>query len=212
MQRNGVMKNKPIIIMGAGGHAKVVANILKLSGRKVLGFVAPDLKTGSDLFGKKFLGNDTEISRHNSDEIELANGIGSLSGKDERWKLIDEMRKQGYKFSTIIHPNSLISSDVYLDEGVQIMAGVIIQPGTKIGRNSIINTGSIVDHDCKISENCHIAPGVILNGGVTVGKNTHIGTGSSVIQSITIGSNSSIAAGSVIYKDVPDNTTLIQGR
>ena len=90
------------------------------------------------------------------------------------------------------------------------MAGVIIQPGVKIGRNTIVNTGSIVDHDCTISDNCHIAPGVILNGGVSIGKNTHVGTGSSIIQSINIGSNSSIAAGSVIYKDVPDNTTLIQ--
>ena len=212
MKSNEVMKNKPIIIIGAGGHAKVVASVLKLSGRTILGFVAPDLKKGSDLFGKKILGDDEEVNRYKSDEIELANGIGSISGKDERWKLIDKIRKQGYKFSTIIHPNSLISSDVYLDEGVQIMAGVIIQPGAKIGRNCIINTGAIIDHDCKISENCQIAPGVILNGGVTVGKNTHIGTGSSVIESISIGSNSLIAAGSVIYKDVPDNTTLIQVR
>jgi sugar O-acyltransferase (sialic acid O-acetyltransferase NeuD family) len=206
------MKNKPIIIMGAGGHAKVVANILKLSGRSVLGFVSPDLKAGIDLLGKKFLGNDKEIFQYKVNEIELANGIGSLSGKNEGWKLLDEMRQKGYKFSTIIHPNSLISSDVYLDDGVQIMAGVIIQPGSKIGRNSIINTGAIVDHDCKIQENCQIAPGVILNGSVTVGHNTHIGTGTSVIESISIGSNSIIAAGSVVYRDVPDNTTFIQVR
>ena len=206
------MKNKPIIIMGAGGHAKVVANILKLSGRRVLGFVSPDLKAGIDLLGKKFLGDDKKIIQYKTNEVELVNGIGSLSGREKGWKLLDEMWKKGYKFSTIIHPNSLISSDVYLDEGVQIMAGVIIQPGTIIGRNCIINTGAIVDHDCKILENCQIAPGVILNGGVTVGHNTHIGTGASVIESISIGSNSLIAAGSVVFKDVPDNTTFIQVR
>jgi len=204
------VSDKPVIIMGAGGHAKVITDALKLSGRDILGFVTPDLEADSEFYGKKVLGNDEVINQYLPDEIELVNGIGSLPRKNIRWKLAEKMRKQGYKFATILHPDAVIASDVNLEEGVQVMAGAIIQPGTKIKQDSIINTGSLIDHDCTIEKNCHIAPGVVCSGGVTIGSNTHLGTGTVVTEYRAIGSNSIVAAGSVIYKNIPDSTTLIQ--
>jgi len=204
------VRDKPVIIMGAGGHAKVLHDALELSGRVVLGFVTPDLKVGEKFCGEKVLGSDDAINHYSPDEIELVNGVGSLPRKDLRWTLAEKMRKQGYKFATVIHPCSVIAIDVNVGEGVQIMAGVIIQAGTNIKLDSIINTGSLIDHDCTIERNCHIAPGVVCSGGVVIRSNTHLGTGSVVTEYRTIGSNCTIAAGSVIYKNIPDSTTLIQ--
>ena len=191
------MSNKPVIILGAGGHAKVVADILKLSSRDVF-------------CGKKVLGNDEVINSYSPEDIELVNGIGSLPRKKLRWQLASRMRQQGYTFASVIHPNTIIAADVDLAEGVQIMAGVVIQAGTKTGIDSIINTGAIIDHDCKIAANCHLAPGVVCSGGVTIGRNTHLGTGTIVIEYRTVGCNCVVAAGTTVFRDIPDNITFIQ--
>jgi len=204
------MQSKPVIIVGAGGHAKVVADVLKLSGRDILGFTTPDLKVGTSFLGKKILGDDSIINKYLPNDIDLVNGIGALPKNNLRWKLSSILRTKGYKFVTVIHPNALIASDVSLDEGVQIMAGVIIQSGTEIGKDCIINTGVLLDHDCRVEANCHLAPGVICSGNVSIGEGTHLGTGVSVIQNISIGSNSVIAAGSTIYKDVSNDVTFMQ--
>ena len=196
--------------MGTGGHARVVFNALKCSGREVLGFVTPDIDKGVDFCGKKILGNDSAISQYTQDEIELANGIGSLPGKNIRCSVATKMRERGYSFTTVIHPSAIIAIDVNLNEGVQLMAGGVIQSGVAIEKDSIINTGTVIDHDCKVANNCHLAPGVVCSGGVEIGQNTHLGTGTIVTEYILIGKNSIIAAGSVVYKDIPDGTTLIQ--
>jgi len=199
------VSDKPVIIMGTGGHAKVITDMLKLSGREVLGFVTPDLKVDTEFCDKNVLGNDAVINKYSSAEIELANGVGSLPRKNLRWELAEKMRQQGYKFATIIHPDAVIASDVSLGEGVQVMAGVVIQSGTQVGQDSIINTGALIDHDCKIAENCHLAPGVVLSGGVVVGKYSHIGTGVKITHYITINKNCIIAAGTTVHNDVPSN-------
>ena len=204
------MDCKPLIIIGAGGHAKVITDALKISGREILGFVTPDLEIGTEFLGEKVLGDDEVIKQYSLDEIELANGLGSLPRKNLRWQLADKMRKQGYKFSSVIHPDSVIASGVSLDEGVQVMAGVVIQSGTNIGQDSIINTGALIDHDCKIGKYCHIAPGVVLSGGVIIGRGTHIGTGAKVTQYITINEGCIVAAGTTIYKDIPTKTQVKQ--
>ena len=194
--------SKPVIIIGAGGHAKVLANALKLSLREILGVVTPDLKVGSYFFNLKVLGDDSVIFDHSPAEIELVNGVGALPGQNLRLKLTEQMYEKEYVFAKVTHPSAIIAADVVLYEGSQIMAGVVIQPGTIIGKNTIINSGSIIDHDCRIAENCHIAPGVVCSGGVNIEKNAHIGTGSRIIQNIKVGEGSIVAAGSIVYKNV----------
>lgn len=201
---------KSVIILGAGGHAKVISDVLKNSGVKVLGVIAPNLETGILCFGVNVLGDDDVLSSYSNNEILLANGVGFLPDDSSRCDIGIRMRKLGYKFVSVIHPAAIISDDVVISEGVQIMAGVIIQPGSSIGRDCIINTGVQVDHDCKVSENCHLSPGVLLSGGVTIGLNTFIGTGVIVIQNISIGSNCIVAAGSTVFKNISNNITLIQ--
>lgn len=203
---------KPVIILGAGGHAKVLIEALHRSGREIIGITDPTKAVGSEYFGVNVIGNDDSLFEFSQDEVLLVNGIGTIPGKNLRWELTARMEDNGYRFTEVIHPSAVIAGDVGLENGVQIMAGVVIQSGTRIGRSCIINTGVIIDHDCDINDECHLAPGVTLSGSVYVGKGTHIGTGSIVIQNVTIGKGCIIAAGSIIHKDIANNITYIQPR
>lgn len=205
-------KNRPVIILGAGGHATVVADALRQSGRKIIGLLTPDAKPGAELCGSIVLGDDQALDEYSPDAIELANGIGAMPGNNARWHQSAQMRELGYRFISVIHPSAVIAEGVALAEGVQIMAGAVIQPGVGIGRDSIINTGVLLDHDCVIGGSCHIAPGAVCSGGVRMGDGVHLGTGSVIIQGISIGLGSVVAAGSVVYRDISDNTTFIQKR
>jgi UDP-perosamine 4-acetyltransferase len=193
---------KPVIILGAGGHAKVITEALVQSGESILGLIAPDKEKGSKCFGVDVLGNDDELLSYSPREVLLANGIGALPGKAFRWELASKMRKQGFNFIRVIHPSAIISDDVMLEEGAQIMAGSIIQPGSSIGKDSIINTRVSIDHDCSIGGNCHLAPGVVLCGSVCVSKGVFLGAGSVVIQNIFIENDSFVRSGSIVFKSI----------
>lgn len=202
--------NKPVLILGAGGHAKVLIEALLKSGVTISGITDSDpALVGTNLFNVTVLGGDNIVDNFLQSEILLVNGLGSLSVPTKRKGLFDHYRSSGYSFATIIHPSAIIASDVIIKEGAQIMAGVVIQPGCLIGSNSIINTCASLDHDCLIGNNVHIAPGVTLSGGVTVGQDSHIGTGATVIQGINIGSYSVVGAGSVVIRDVNDRTSVV---
>jgi len=196
---------KPLILLGAGGHAKVLLDVLRLEERNVLGIVTPDIVKGSKYLGLDVLGDDIELKQCNPSEIDLVNGIGSLPFQQLRWKVSDKVRSWGFTLSRVIHPSAVVSSDVLLDEGAQIMAGCVVQAGCLIGRDTIINTGSVIDHDCNIDENIHIAPGCVLSGGCKIGKSTHVGTGTTIIQNIRVGQGTVIAAGTTLYKDIRSN-------
>jgi len=203
---------KPVIICGVGGHARVIADSLIKSKRKILGFIAPNSDYQESIFGLKILGDDTYLGNYSVNEVVLANGIGSLPRQDRRWNFASEMRSKGYSFTKVIHSSVIIGESIKLEEGVQIMAGSVIQTNVSIGSDTIINTGVLIDHDCNIGKECHIAPGVVCSGGVSIGQRVHLGTGSKVIENISLGESSIIAAGSVIYNNVPANTTIIQKR
>lgn len=203
---------KPVIVLGAGGHAKVVVEALRLNGRNIIGVTNKEKNLGDKFIGINVLGDDSKIFDYSSNEVELVMGIGALPGNNNHWEITARLESEGYSFSQVIHPSAVIAQDVSLDSGVLIMAGVIIQAGAKIGRHCIVNTGCIIDHDCIIDAKCHIAPGVTLSGGVSVGKATHIGTGTSVIQNITIGSDCLIAAGSIVHEDIESNVKYVQPR
>jgi UDP-perosamine 4-acetyltransferase len=195
---------KPVIIVGAGGHARVLISTLKALRREMIGILRPDeAMIGQTIDGISVLGNDDRIREYAPDAVELANGIGSISSTQKRHAIYETFKKNGYSFATIVHPAAVLADNVKLGEGAQIMAGAIVQTGCVIGENAIVNTGAIVDHDCIISGHVHVAPGAVLSGGVRVDAMSHIGTAATVIQGISIGSNSLIGAGAVVIRDVP---------
>ncbi|TAK63015.1 acetyltransferase [Methylobacter sp.] len=194
---------KPIIILGGGGHAKVLIDILRRLNCRLVGIVDPNQSVGSVLHGLNVLGADNAVFNYSAAEVELINGVGSLpKDKGLRASLFNTFNDKSYHFKTLVDPTAFIAADVELSDGVQVMAGVIIQAGTKIAENSIVNSGAIIEHDCRIGRHVHIAPGAVLSGTVEVGDYVHIGTGAKIIQSISIGAGSIIGAGSVVTQDI----------
>ncbi len=201
---------KPVIVIGGGGHARVVMDALRLRGVSMLGICDPALPPGtSGPFGVPVLGDDEAVAAFDPAQVDLVNGVGSIQSTQARRRVFEAFNRRGYRFAAVAHPSAIVAQDVTLDEGAQVMAGVIIQSGTAVGRNAIINTGARVDHDCRIGDHVHIAPGATLSGGVIVGEGTHVGVAAAVIQSVRLGRNCLIGAGTVVTRDVPDDTRLV---
>lgn len=201
---------KPVIVLGAGGHAKVLISALRRLKADILGATDADpTRKGSTILDVPVLGDDSLVAAHGPDQILLVNGLGSTHSTAARRALHEAFSKRGYRFATIIDPLALIAGPVEIGEGAQILAGAVLQPNVRIGANVIVNTRASVDHDCVIGAHAHIAPGVTLSGSVKVGEGAHIGTGASVIQGIRIGAGSVIGAGAAVITDVPDGATVV---
>lgn len=196
-----------LIIIGGGGHARVLADILDEMGScDVIGFTDVMFR---EVPGVEYIGDDREVEKYTTDKVQLVNGVGSVRRPQHRQEVYEKFRSGGYRFFSVIHPRADMSSRISLGEGVQIMRGVVINPGTTIEENVIINTSASVDHDCVIGAHCHIAPGVILCGEVKIGWGCHIGTGVKIIQGITIGDNVLIGAGETVKEDLSSGTTFV---
>ena len=135
------MKNRdmPVIILGTGGHSKVIVDMLIKSEIEILGFVTLDKQLGDSFCGYKVLGDDSAIANFLPNDVALVNGIGALPQQKHRWMVATKMRDMGYSFMTIVHSSAIIASSVKLGEGVQVMAGSVIQPDVYVGNDSIIN-------------------------------------------------------------------------
>jgi len=196
----------PVIVIGSGGHAKVVVDALLHEGRNVVGITDSDLtRNGDKLLGVPIIGDDAILNTYKSSDIELALGIGTVKTKSPRQKIFAGFKARGFSFSTVVHPSSIIGHEVNIGEGAQILSGSIIHPGANIGVGAIINFGARIDHDCVIGDFAHIAPGVTLSGNTTIGEGVHIGTGASVIQDISIGDHALVAAGATVVRNVNEN-------
>jgi len=199
----------PILLLGAGGHAKVILETIRISGGIVSGVIERgDHARDQDFSGVPVLGGDDIVMTYSPDLVLLVNGVGGIGVNPVRKQLFEYFSGRGYQFARVVHPFTWVASDVQLGAGVQVMAGAVLQPGCVVGENSIINTRSSIDHDCVIGQHVHIAPGVTLSGGVRIGTGSHIGTGATIIQGISVGSDALVAAGAVITKDVQDKAVV----
>ena len=198
--------SKPVLILGGGGHASVLVDALKLNSIDIIGVVDPVLEKGSTVFNDVLvLGNEESVSQYNSSELLLVNGLGPSPKRSNREDLNRKFLDLGYEFCSVIHPSALISPNVKLKMGVQVMAGAVIQSGCEIGFNTVVNTGAIVDHDCILGDYCHLAPGAILCGGVETGSYVFIGTGAKIIENLLLEDRSLVAAGATLRKNLKEN-------
>lgn len=186
------MCNKEMYLYGAGGHAKVILDILEAQGCEVAG-VVDDNPALTEFMGKPVLHGVKEVS-----PVIISIGINGT-----RRKVVEKLNPTTV-YGTAIHPSAIVSPHATIEEGTVVMQGAIVQTGTQIGKHCIINTGASVDHDCVLENFVHISPHATLCGDVKVGEGTWIGAGAVVIQGIRIGKNCVIGAGSVVCKDVPD--------
>ncbi|MGD1935455.1 MAG: NeuD/PglB/VioB family sugar acetyltransferase [Candidatus Phaeomarinobacter sp.] len=194
------------ILVGGGGHAHVVADVLTALGRPMRGFVAPTGKTA--LTGVDWLGGDAVLDDVAPGSADLAIGVGSTGDVSIRRTLFEMFRAQRHGLPSLVHPSAHLAADVQVGDAAQVMLGAAVQTGVVIGANTIINTGAIVDHDCRIGDHAHVAPGAVLCGDVTVGEAAHVGAGARVLQGIQIGAGALVAAGAVVIADVADGARV----
>lgn len=199
--------SRPVALIGSGGHAKVLLAALRCLHWTVSGIVDTRPGQGADMaLGLPVLGDDAWLLSRGADFAGLVNGIAGASLPALRELVYRRFTEAGFRFPSLLHPNSFVDENVSLGQGAQVMAGAIIQPGATIGDNSIINTGSVIDHDCRIGCHTHVAPGCTLSGDVNVGDGTLVGVGTTVRQGIRIGTKCIIGAGSVVISDIPDGS------
>lgn len=208
------MTHKPILIIGGGGHTRVLIGMLKAANAPLHGILTADPSlVGEEIHGIEVLGLEADFTMTPAD-FTLANGVGNAASRNgpnlaTRTSLYERYRKRGFDFLPIIGAGAVVMPDITLGEGVQIMPGAVVQPGVMLGENCIINTRASIDHDCVIAPHAHIAPGAVLCGNVLVGEGSHIGAGAVIIQGITIGANVVIGAGAVVKQSAPDGAVVV---
>lgn len=195
------MIEKPLIIMGAGGHARVLVAALRQVGAEILGCIDP-VKPANPPEGVAWLGSEAILASYDPSAVLLINGVGSTGASALRRGLFLRGKISGFSFASVIHSRAIVDPGVRAGEGVQVMAGAIVQAGALLGDSVLINSGAVVDHDCHIAAHCHVATGAALSGGVTLEESVHVGTGACVIQGIHVGAGAVIAAGAVVIRNV----------
>ena len=187
-----------LIVIGASGHGKVVADIAKLNGYKDIVFL-DDNESIKECAGYLVIGKSKE-----SPDGEIIIAIGNA---DIRKRLTEFYNNR--KQIVLIHPSAIVASDAVIGEGSVVMAGAVINPGVIIGKGCIVNTSSSIDHDCIIEDYVHVAVGAHLCGTVHIGEKTWIGAGATVSNNIDICNGCMIGAGAVVIKDIKEPGTYI---
>lgn len=190
---------KAFVLVGAGGHASVVASTAATIGLKISLVALPDVLSEHAHFPSvKYLTDEELISQKNNQEFRLLNGIGKTIKSDLRACVFQKFKSHGFEFQKLIHPFAYVDPNSHLSEGVQVLAGAIVQNDCSIGENSIVNTRASVDHGCIIGSSSHIAPGAIICGNVSIGDNCFIGAGAIVTEGTKIANGIVVKAGRVL--------------
>ncbi len=198
-----------VVLIGAGGHCKVILDMIK-NPFDIVGITDTDCqKHGAIFYGVPVIGDDSILdSMYQEGTKSALVTLGSVGDSSVRRKLYELATKIGFRMINVTSEHSIISPSLKIGRGNVVMDGVIIHADAIIGNNCIINTGAIIEHDCVIGDHAHISPGVRLAGGVKIGSGTHVGMGASIIQDIVIGENCIIGAGSVVVCDVPTGSIV----
>jgi len=196
------MSKKPLVIFGAGGHAKAcISTIEKQNKYKIVGYVNSKKSTTP----YKYLGNDEDYIS-NVDRIGGHYYFIAIGDNYVRYRVYEKIRHLGGEVATIIHPSSVIADNVEILGGVIVMPSVTIQPGVSISSFCVINTASTIDHNCYVGQFSSIAPGATICGRVKIGKFSFVGAGSTVIHNIDVGNNVVIGAGSCVVSNIKENS------
>lgn len=199
---------RDVVIIGGGGHAKVLASIiLKISDFRLLGY--SDLKSNGVLICVPYLGRDEQtLSNYSPANTVVAIGVGKIGLNPIRQRIVESPAVVRFNLPEIVSPSAIVNNaKVYA--GAQIFDGVVVNAGATIGAFAIINTNATIEHDVKIGEFTHIAPNVTICGEVEIGDNCMIGAGSVVIQGVKICENVVVGAGSVVLRDITQSGVYV---
>ena len=202
------VKAKIVYVYGAGGHGKVVADVLRAARRPPAGFL-DDSACGCRVppAGLPVLDAKQWMSR-----IEACDGIGVALGIGDnraRQEVAELCRCRGIKIVTAVHPSAVLSPSARIGAGTVVMPLAVVNADARVGSGVIINTGAVIEHDCVVGDYAHICPNAVLGGRVRVGPFSFLGLGAAVLPGVSIGSGSIIGAGAVVVRDIPDDVVAM---
>ena len=204
-QHANCLLHSPVLVIGAGGHAKVVIELVRATGAyEIIGLIDLNL-SGPPILGVPILGTDGDLPRLRREGI--AHAFVGIGNNQRRLQTGYYLRQIDFKIINAISPAAIVSASARLGDGIAVMAGAVINAEARIDDFSIINTHASVDHDCWVGEGAHVCPGSTLAGNVRVGSLAFIGAGATVIPGTTIGQDATIGAGASVLRDVPDGAS-----
>jgi len=198
---------RKILVIGTGGHARVVLSLLEeMDGFQIVGLLdKKTIRPGERIFGYPIVGKTSDMKRFYAQGIrQVALAIGD---NRDRQAMSKQCRKAGFLFPALIHPTATVDRHARIAEGAQICMRAVIGAGAEISQGCIINTASTVDHESKIGAFSHVAPGCGVAGRVVIGEGVFLGIGTQVIDKLHIGSWTTVGAGSVVVDDLPGHVT-----
>jgi len=198
-----MQRSEPLLIWGAGGHARVVAEAVRTSGRfQIVGFVddVNENRIGEVFAGGEILNPERVEDLRANRATKVLVAVGDCTA---RLAVAARLRAKGWTFATVVHPAAVVASDSRLGEGTIAVAGAIVNPNCRVGAHVILNTACTVDHDSVIEDGVHVGPGVRLGGHVHVEREAWLGIGAVVKDRVRIGRGALIGAGAVVLQDIP---------
>lgn len=196
---------KKLVIVGAGGHARVVADLVRRAGAfEIAAFVdeLAEQRDGDLYLGARLFAGPTALER--ARRAGIGYGLPAFGDNDARLGCCERLRAHGYEIVSAVHPGAVVADDVAFGAGTVIIAGAVVNAAARLGEACIVNSGATVDHDCFLGDGVHIEPGAHLGGTVRVGRATTIGIGAVVAKNHSVGAHSHVGAGAVVVRDLPD--------
>jgi len=203
-----------LLVWGAGGHGRVVADLVLATGGRIAGFIDRDASRVGQAVGR--LG---QVVLHEADWVEKllgggdfpagAGGVALGVGDNKARADCRAALPTSVHLPPLIHPRAAVSPFAEIRRGAVVMAGAVVNTGSVIGEGAIVNSGSVVEHDCVVGDDAHVSPGAVLAGGVRVGRGAWVGAGSTVIQGVAVGEWAVLGAGAVVLRDVAAGSTVV---
>lgn len=205
------LSEEKVIIVGAGGHARVLADALMLRGIEVIGFTDPLVPAGTKILGLPVLGDDESVLLQGSPGLSLVNGLG-YHPKDRLKRRCEIQRKLmscGHRFVGVRHPSSIVSPFAHMANDVQILAGAVINACAVLGEGVVVNTGACVEHDVELAPWTFVGPGAVVCGGVHVGEGSLVGAGAVIRQTVRLGPRTTVGAGASVVSNSDGDSTML---
>ena len=195
-----------LLIIGAGGHGKVVADsALEQGDWERIAFLDDLYPELTEVLGWPVLGKVSDAERYMNDYPDMVIAVGN---NQRRMELLDTVRELAFGLPVICHPSAVISHTAIIGPGCVMFANSVVNPDARLGDGCIVNTGATIDHDCVLADGVHVSPGAHLGGAVVVGRTSWIGIGASVRELTVIGERVLVGAGAAVVGDVPDGVTV----
>ena len=207
------MTRAPILLIGAGGHARACVDVIEQEGRfAVVGLLGLSGEVGDTVLGYPVLGSNDDLRAIAATVGRAIVSVGQIKSPQLRIELFGALERVGCELPTIVSPLGYVSRHASVGAGTIVMHGAIVNAGATVGRNCILNSRSLVEHDSVVSDHCHISTAAAVNSGVRIGTGTFVGSGATVRQGVTVGERCVIGMGQAVLADCPDGQRLPRQR